>query len=699
MALGIEVPEGFTADTLVEHIQAATAMTFAPDGRLFFAEQTGALRLWKEGRLLSTPALDLAERVDDYWERGFIGLTLHPDFPRTPHLFVVYVAKVPYTHHVASRFTMAGDFVDPKSERILLEGDDQSTLGGSVPAGHQGGPIKFGPDGKLYIAFGEQTAGEPSQSLHTFQGKILRINPDGSIPKDNPFYAKTTGKYRAIWALGMRNPFGLVFQPGTGRLFATDVGGSAFEEIDEIVKGGNYGWPHAEGYSDNPEFKSPLYAYPPTVGHSICGGAFYPESIPEGAGDIFPEKWRGKLLFVDWGANWLKALDPDAPEEVLTLARGLDKPVGVEVAPDGSVFILNRGTIWRDGRKFEANSGSLVRIRYTGERTQPLVVAGQAAIPVTLSGTGLFTSLNPLKPDERFTRFEINLPPRRPGVRAKRWISLPTGEAIRIREDGTWAFPKGAVVVQHYLLDGSYGTKAPRPFETHVFWMTGAQTARAAAYRWNDRRDEAMLVEDPMLAPLPGRKARQWFSPGVEKHLDLDTLIIGFLLPINTQQLNREIKDPESGKRVNQLAHWNAKGWFDPPFTTSDIENLPRLVPLSDQHASLEDRVRSYLDVNCAKCHHPGGLSRGDFDARITTPLARQNLINGKVLTENLGIEDARIVKPGDPEKSILYQRLNRSDFLRMPPVALNDEPEPVLPLVKEWILQLAETQAAASQR
>src|SRR5205085_7719590 len=159
---------------------------------------------------------------------------------------------------------------------VLLEGDDQAKLGGSQPGGHQGGPLRFGNDGRLYVPLGEQTAGEPSQRLDTLQGKILRLNADGSIPEDNPFFARPTGKYRPTWAYGARNPFGLAVQRETGRMFFTDVGQSSFEEVNELVRGANYAWPRFEGYSTNVGFKSPLYAYPPVLGRSVCGAAFYP---------------------------------------------------------------------------------------------------------------------------------------------------------------------------------------------------------------------------------------------------------------------------------------------------------------------------------------------------------------------------------------------------------------------------------------
>ncbi len=124
-------------------------------------------------------------------------------------------------------------------------------MGGVVPAGHQGGAIHFGKDGKLYLALGEQTAGAPAQAMDSLLGKLLRINPDGSIPEDNPFYRKAQGKYRAIWALGLRNPFTFAVQPETGRIFINDVGQSAWEEIDEGFPGANYGWPASEGLTSD----------------------------------------------------------------------------------------------------------------------------------------------------------------------------------------------------------------------------------------------------------------------------------------------------------------------------------------------------------------------------------------------------------------------------------------------------------------
>lgn len=672
----VQVPEGFVAETLATNLNAATALAVAPDGRIFLADQTGPVRVCKDGRLLPRLALDLTGHVDDYWERGLIGLTLHPDFPRTPQAFVLYVAKTPFPHHVLSRFTVIGDQFDAASSLVLLEGDDQRRLGGKVPHGHQGGPLCFGADGKLYVALGEQTAGEPAQRLDSLLGKILRLNADGSIPEDNPFFAKTTGKYRAIWSLGHRNPFGLAVQPSTGRLFETEVGASAFEEVNEILRGANYGWPHAEGFSTNTAFQNPLHAYPPAIGRSIVGAAFCPTAGP------FPEPWRGKLFFADWAANWVKALDVDAPTEVMTFAKGFDAPVTVEFAPDGSLLVLNRGTLWRDGEKWRPNSGSLVRIRYAGGGRTP--VAGQQTFPRTLRATGLFASLAPIAPRAGFEEFQVNQPPWQPGVFARRWISLPENTALRLNSEDEFEFPAGSVVVQHYSVE-----KTGAPFETHVLWLTGPRRARAAAYRWSAEARDAALVEDGEIIPLPGDPGRFWLSPGYESALNLDAIVSGFVLPLSPRQLRGQ----------PQWEKWLARGRVSPAGNTGVPPRAAALAALDDLTAPLELRVRSYLDVNCSACHRPGGPSRGHFDARFTTPLEQQKLIGAEPVAGDLGIAGAKLIVPGDPDKSVLLQRVRRDDAVRMPPINVNPEPQPIVPLLRQWILDLRARADAAPPR
>ena len=351
----VTLPPGFHATPFAPGITGATAMDLAPDGRLFVCEQTGALRVVGRDGLRPRPFATFP--VDGEWERGLLGVALDPAFASNGWVYVFYVAKAPYPHHRLSRLTAAGDAAEPDSEVILFEGDDQRKLGGSVPAGHQGGAIHFGADGKLYAAVGDQTAaGTPSQSLDTLQGKLLRLNPDGSVPEDNPFAKTAKGKYRAAWALGLRNPYTFAVQPGTGRIFANDVGGNA-EEVDEIVAGANYGWPVVEhGPTADRRFRGPVHHYPTS---SITGGAFCPTD-PAGP---FPEALRGRYFFMDFIQGWVKTLDPDHPDRAEPFAGGLARPVDLKFAPDGTLFILLRDAWVRDDH-FQPKTGSLLNVRY-----------------------------------------------------------------------------------------------------------------------------------------------------------------------------------------------------------------------------------------------------------------------------------------------------------------------------------------------
>jgi putative heme-binding domain-containing protein len=360
----ITLPQGFTWTRLTKEISGATAMAVAPDGRVFVCEQTGALRIVKGDRLLAAPFLTLT--VDSTWERGLIGVAIDPEFASNNYVYVNHVMRAPYPHHRLSRFTARGDIAEPNSEKILLEGDDQTKMGGVTPNGHQGGAIHFGKDRKLYLALGEQTAGAPSQAMDSLLGKLLRLNADGSIPTDNPFYNKTRGKYRAIWALGLRNPFTFAVQPETGRIFINDVGQSAWEEIDEGFPGANFGWPASEGPTKEPRFRSPVHYYPVA---SIAGGAF----CPSGPSHSFPAESRGRYFFADFVKGWIKVLDPEHPENVATFATGLTRPVDLQFAPDGSLFVLERDA-WVIDNNFRGGTGSLLKIWHKGadDHSKPL---------------------------------------------------------------------------------------------------------------------------------------------------------------------------------------------------------------------------------------------------------------------------------------------------------------------------------------
>ncbi|MEN3330481.1 MAG: hypothetical protein V7638_5288 [Acidobacteriota bacterium] len=328
------LPPGFN-ETSISGLNNPTAMEIAPDGRIFVCQQGGSLRVLKNGVLLSTPFLTL--NVDQNGERGLLGIAFDPNFANNNLLYVYYTVPSTPRHNRVSRFTANGDVVVPGSEQIVLELDNLSSA-----TNHNGGAIHFGPDGKLYVAVGENANGSNAQTLSNRLGKVLRINSDGSIPNDNPFFNTATGDNRSIWAFGLRNPFTFAFQPGTGRLFINDVGEVTWEEINDGIAGSNYGWNLSEGPTSNPQFRSPLFSYlhgfSATTGCAIAGGAFYNPATVQ-----FPQTFVGKYFFADLCSGWIRLFDPSTGT-ASDFASNISNPVDLKVSADGSLYYLARGS-------------------------------------------------------------------------------------------------------------------------------------------------------------------------------------------------------------------------------------------------------------------------------------------------------------------------------------------------------------------
>ena len=322
---------GFRETVVAFGLSRPTAMAFAPDGRLFVAQQTGELRVIKDGGLLPAPFLKVT--VDSQRERGLLGVAFDPDFATTQYVYVYYTATTPDVHNRLSRFTADGDVAVPGSEVAIL---DLPTLNDPI---HNGGAIHFGPDGLLYVAVGENGVWKNAQTLENPLGKILRINRDGSIPATNPFFGQTSGISRAIWAFGLRNPFTFAFEEGTGRMMINDVGQATWEEINEGVAGGNYGWPIIEGPVNAAGLMGPIYAYNHGLGAcAISGGAFYP-LLPS----QFPAAYAGDYFFADFCGGWIRRFDFRTGIDSVDFASGIPFPVDLTIGPEGALYYLARG--------------------------------------------------------------------------------------------------------------------------------------------------------------------------------------------------------------------------------------------------------------------------------------------------------------------------------------------------------------------
>ena len=328
-------PAGFAPVLVAGGISNPTAMAFAPDGRIFICQQTGALRVVKNGALLATPFVSISVNSND--ERGLLGVAFDPNF-NTNHFVYVYYTRSNAANNRVSRFTANGDVAVAGSEAVILELDPLSNA-----TNHNGGNIQFGLDGKLYVSAGENADTSNAQDLDTYLGKILRINPDGSVPSGNPFTTGSAQRMR-IWEYGMRNPYTLAIQPGTGKIFVNDVGEHTWEEINDCsVGGGNYGWPRAEGIVNNPLYVDPVYAYGhgtgTGIGCAITGGTFF-----NPANTNYPSMYIGRYFFHDLCGTWIDMLTFNGSTWTRSnFGTGISgNPIGITTGPDGSLYFLSR---------------------------------------------------------------------------------------------------------------------------------------------------------------------------------------------------------------------------------------------------------------------------------------------------------------------------------------------------------------------
>lgn len=332
-----EIPGGAVGvEVVAEGLVSPVALVQLSDGRLLVADQTGLVWTTGAGGGEPRPYLDLRDRIveltPDYDERGLLGLALHPGFADNGRLFVYYTAPGgPLEGYVerVSEFTASppdAGRADPATERVVLEDPRDS-----VVRNHNGGQVAFGPDGMLYVGIGDGEVPENGQDPETFKGKILRVDVDGAapyaIPPDNPFAAGPG--LDEIYALGLRNPYRFSFAPD-GRLLVADVGADDWEEVDDVVLGGNYGWPEHEGdhcrgtvitvqeggcattAADGSPLLPPVLEYDHLTGRSIVGGHVY-------RGDAVPAL-RGRYVFGDW--------DPATSTGELALFAARPAPTG-----------------------------------------------------------------------------------------------------------------------------------------------------------------------------------------------------------------------------------------------------------------------------------------------------------------------------------------------------------------------------------
>jgi glucose/arabinose dehydrogenase len=350
------LPTGFKQTLLKDQLDAVSCQVM-PDGRVLLVEKRGVIQVFdKEGKMLPEPLLDYEANTNSTYEKGMMAVMPHPDFASNGIIFVQYTNKREFAgrgRDQVSTFKVTGNKADPASELLFFNSGD---AGANY---HHGGGMRVGPDGKMYIACGNRNnAGKGGSSdKNAILGKIHRVNLDGSIPTDNPFYAENTGDARAVWSYGHRNPFTFAFL-GT-RLFLNDVmDDKGDDELNEIIKGTDYGYDGRAG-------KGPEYTgggVPGFTEKAMVGAEFY-------TGTQFPEHWKGRMFFggIGRGDRTVQTYNPaasgDARFEIFTRLGGTGNseecPVDYKMDLVGSLYIVTRcETVgWNDGKLIKITYG------------------------------------------------------------------------------------------------------------------------------------------------------------------------------------------------------------------------------------------------------------------------------------------------------------------------------------------------------
>jgi uncharacterized repeat protein (TIGR03806 family) len=609
-------------------------------------------------------------------EGGLLGMAFHPDFQANGEVFLSWTdTGLPLTSIVA-RFDVnaGGETLDASSREDILRLEQDF-------ANHNGGNIVFGPDGYLYIGFGDGgSGGDPlsrAQETRNLLGAMLRIDVDGgtpyAIPPDNPFPGGAAcpadpdtlaNDCPEIFAWGLRNPWRWSFDAATGELWAGDVGQGTYEEIDRIQRGGNYGWDCREGAHDfgspSPDCASamnlidPVHEYPRTDGISVTGGYVYRGTALPGL--------VGSYLFADFGSGRLWRLVDDG-------AGGLTGELLIETGL--SVASFGQGN---DNELYVVDiGGGLYRIVAGAGGTGPLPVAD------LLSDTGCMASGDASLPGSGLIPYTVTAPFWSDGAGKTRWLAIPNGTDIDVEADGDFEFPPGSVLVKQFHLGGDL-------VETRLLMRHPDGVWAGYSYRWDEALGDGTLVPGGAVENIDGQ---DWIFPSTAQCNVCHTAAAGNTLGLETLQLNGDFTYSSTGRTANQLATLDDIFVIDG--LVGDPAGLASLVDPFDTAESLSDRARAYLHTNCAQCHRPGGTAPTDLDLRFGTALGQTSACDQPPQNGDLGLgAGARIIAPGNAAQSVLVERMSRRDANGMPPLASSLVDGAGVALIGSWIDGLA---------
>jgi putative heme-binding domain-containing protein len=724
-----EPPPPYRAEAVFPRLRfdKTTVLAFEPTlNRFFVGQRDGKVFVLPKDRdaeqaELFLGAAQLVDRINEHAQTpvafdSLYGLTFDPDFAENRYCYVCYVVRpqsgggqLPDGTRVC-RFRVSDTNpprCEPASEQLII-----SWLHG----GHNGGCLKFGPDGCLYISSGDGGFAFPpdgrnsGQDMSTLLAKVLRIDvrreQDGrpyAIPADNPF-VDLAGARGETWSYGMRNPWKMSFDRKTGELWVGDVGWELWELVYRVNKGDNYGWSivegrqpvHAERKLGPTPIVPPLLDIPHTEGASITGGFVY-------RGRRFPEL-EGAYVFGDWETRRIWAVKVDG-DQIGPRYELIDPTVRiVDFAEDaaGELYLLDHD----DGAIYEF---------------EPNPDAGkQSKFPRRLSETGLFDSVAAHRAAAGVLPFSINAEQWSDGATAERWIGVPGSESIRLHEKPrpipgsqfrrATDYPLDTVLVKTLSLEMIEGDpNSRRRIETQALHYDGRDW-QGYTYEWNDEQNDAVLVDrlgkeralEIRDASAPGGKRTQtWRFSSRNECLRCHNPWSEYALAFNLPQLNRTHDYGDvSDNQIRTLRHIGIlEDVIEPanlgaPPGSADWpgspEALPRLTPPHDEAAGpLDNRARSYLHVNCAHCHRFNGGGSAYIYLQHELSLLDTKAVGVRPTQGTFGIGDAEILAPGDPYRSVLWYRLSKIGPGHMPHLGSKRIDDRAIALIGDWIRQM----------
>ncbi len=696
--------------------------------------------------------LDISNNTKAVADGGLLGILLHPQFtqvnsPNAGYIYVFYKytpdknLNTQSAYMRLSRFTMDLNtyVINPSSEMILFQQYDRHEF-------HNGGSMFFGPEGFMYICVGQEGAPEYSETstqrfdLGLFSG-IMRIDVDMDpsrshpirrhpvdvatlpagwpasmsqnyyIPNDNPWQDPSGQSLEEFYALGIRSPHRMSYDPVTGWIWLGDVGTARREEVNIIKESDNCQWPILEGdrpgvLPDMPPSgigndTPPYLSLTRDIATCVIGGFVY-------RGQKWKDQLEGIYLFGDHVSRNIMAIDYDPTGsnthdyfhdlndiEILTTvpAEGVGNKSGIahfDTDAEGEIYVLKLFGTNQDG-------GKIYKLKQATFNPEP---------PALLSQTGFFSDLSTLTPAAGVIPYSVNSPLWSDGAAKNRWVAIPNDgsyntaeEQVQFTQSGDWVFPSGTVLAKHFELpiDETDLSKTVR-LETRFSIKKDDGLMYFVTYRWNEAGTDAYLIDDAESRQISVKNAdghteiQRWDYPSRFQCLSCHNPNAGDGLGLSTHQLNGDLFYPSTGRTDNQLRTWNALGIFNPSFTEAELGTFPKAYAIDDPSASLDLRIRSYLDANCAHCHQPDGGVYALFDVRFETPLAETGMIYGPTLG-SYSFAPSFVVVPQDPEHSMLWIRDNSVDDDKMPPLGKLIVDDKYMPVLTEWINSLDHTQ------